>query len=143
MYASTRAKGFTLLELMITVAIIGVLAAISIPSYMSHMIKVRRAAAAACLMEGAQYAERYYTTNMSYDGVVAKIQAGPSPIDTCKKDVAVHYTIGGENNDATKYTLMATPINRQASADTKCGTLKVNHIGKKEITGSGKVNECW
>jgi len=145
MYASSREKGFTLLELMITVAVVGILAAISIPSYMSHMVKVRRAAAAACLMEGAQYAERYYTTNMKYENVITGI-TNPTTgalVNGCMKEIKDHYTITGTDN-ATTYTLTATPINRQASADTKCGALTIDNTGGKKIANTNTaVKECW
>jgi len=155
MYVSTQRKGFTLLELMITVAVIGILAAISIPSYMSHMVKVRRAAAAACLMEGAQYAERYYTTNMKYDGFEGKINGtgtgtgtgtGIDSVLGCKKELEAssHYAIRATlltGSAPTGFTLAAAPQGQQASRDTKCKTLTIDHTGKKEA--GGPVDECW
>ena len=65
-FSSGHALGFTLIEVMITVAIIAVLTAIAYPSYESHVTKTRRAAAAGCLLERAQFMERFYTTNLSY-----------------------------------------------------------------------------
>jgi len=145
MYISTGEKGFSLLELMITVAIVGILAAISIPSYTSHMVKVRRAAAAACLMEGAQYAERYYTTKMSYDGVHTQIiDKDKSPIKGCSDEIGKHYDIQATSEDK-KFTITATPLGEQAKRDQKCNALKIDNLGKKEIIGgtSNNVNECW
>jgi len=137
MYVSPQHKGFTLLELMITVAVVGILAAISIPSYMSHMVKVRRAAAAACLMEGAQYAERSYTTNMKYANMeIDKAFGG------CRNEINTHYELSLKADDKT-YTLTATPINRQLTSDTKCAALTIDNTGAKGITGSGKLAECW
>jgi len=137
MYASPQHKGFTLLELMITVAVVGILAAISIPSYMSHMVKVRRAAAAACLMEGAQYAERSYTTNMKYAGMeIDKAFGG------CRTELNTHYELSLNADDKT-YTLTATPINRQLTSDTKCGALTIDNTGAKGFTGTGELAECW
>ena len=60
-----RARGFTLIELMVVVAIIAILAAIAYPSYTNHVVKTRRAAATACVMEAAHFMERYYTTNLT------------------------------------------------------------------------------
>jgi len=142
MSASTQHKGFTLLELMITVAVIGILAAISIPSYTSHMIKVRRATAAACLMEGAQYAERHYTTKMTYEGFEVNINKSPDSVLGCKKEIEEHYKIVAEFK-TPGFELIADPIKRQLASDTKCGRLSIDQTGKKYVGGTGSVNECW
>src|SRR3546814_11828061 len=60
------ASGFTLLELMITVAVVAILATIAYASYQDQIIKSRRAAGATCLQERAQFLARFYTTNLSY-----------------------------------------------------------------------------
>ena len=63
--------GFTLIELLIVIAIIGILAVIAVSTYQDQIVKSRRAAAAACLQEGAQFMERYYTTNLTYANATA------------------------------------------------------------------------
>src|SRR3546814_7599636 len=62
----TQMRGFTLIELMVVVAIIAILASIAYPAYTDYIVKTRRSAGAACLLEQAQFMERYYTTNMGY-----------------------------------------------------------------------------
>lgn len=134
--SSALQAGFTLIEVMIAVLIIAVLAAIAYPSYDSHVIKSRRAAAAGCLMERAQFMERYYTTNMTY------VDA-PGPAQC--PDLAGHYTVQVDDVAARTYKLEAVPQGRQASKDTKCATLSLTHQGVRGASGSASDDpqQCW
>ncbi len=128
-----KQRGFTLIELMIVVAIIAILAAIAYPAYTQHMVKARRSAGASCLLEQAQFMERYYTTNMSYTGAAL-------PGTPCTNELATHYSFAiSAGPTATTYTVSATPQGAQASNDTTCGTLSVNQAGAKTPTTAG----CW
>jgi type IV pilus assembly protein PilE len=125
------AGGFTLIELMIAVAVVAILAAIAIPSYEWTLAKARRGAAQGCLTEQAQYMERYHSTNMTY-------AAAPAP--SCSSEVGVHYTIAFVGTpDAAGYTLQADPQGRQAEVETKCGTMTIDQTGRK----TGATAECW
>lgn len=135
--------GFTLLELMVTVAIIAILAAIAYPNYQDYVVKTRRSAAAVCLTEVSQFMERFYTTNLRYD-VSTGGSAVTLPALQCMNDIAAHYTISfGAGPTATTYTLQAVPLGGQATRDVKCGTLQLNQAGAKAKTGTGTVAECW
>lgn len=139
--AARRNAGFTLIEIMIVVLIIGVLAAIAYPSYNQHVIKTRRAAAAGCLMEAAQFMERFRTTNMSYAA------AGPAnpTLPACSADVTNFYTIGFNGAaTATTYSLQAVPTAIQR--DTRCATLRIDQRGTKTLNGAADgvtVNQCF
>lgn len=131
------AGGFTLIELMIVVVIIAILAAIAYPSFMEQVVKTRRKAAASCLMEAAQFMERYYTTRLTY--------VGADPVLACETDIANNYTIAAPAGlTATAYSLTVVPQGAQATHDTKCGTLGIDQAGIRTKSGTATaVNECW
>lgn len=130
----TVMQGFTLIELMIVVAIIAILAAIAYPGYNNYVTKTRRAAGGACAMEAAHFMERFYTDKMTYLNAVL-------PQTQCMNDIAANYTIKLDAVTATAYTVQAEPKGTQALRDTKCGTLWLNQVGAKGAAAA--VAECW
>jgi type IV pilus assembly protein PilE len=134
-----RVAGFTLIELMIVVAIIGILAAVAYPSYQEYVVRSNRAKAQGCLVELAQWADRYYTTNMTYSGADGKL-----PLTECRTELAARYDFGFVGlPDATTYILQAKPRGAQATGDTLCGVLSINQLLAKSSSGSGTVKDCW
>lgn len=125
-------KGFTLIELMIAVAIISILAAVAYPSYIEHVVKSRRVAAVGCMLEKAQFMERYYTSHPAagYSGAVP-------PATGCDQELADHYTIGLSGNAAAgSFSLVATPKGAQAAKDTLCGALSIDQTGVRGVKGT-------
>ncbi|QSX75987.1 prepilin-type N-terminal cleavage/methylation domain-containing protein [Lysobacter arenosi] len=136
-------SGFTLIELMIVVAIVAILAAIAYPSYQGHVIRTRRAAAAVCMLEVAQFMERYYTTHLRY---VDDAGAAPTiPATQCRTDLQSHYTIGlADGTVVGAYSVQAVPKGVQAIRDTKCVTLAINQLGAKSESGTAATaTECF
>jgi type IV pilus assembly protein PilE len=121
-------RGFTLIELMIVVAVIAILAAVAYPAYNDQVRKSRRAQAKANLVEYAQLAERHFTVNNSYAGFQAPTNKTP------------FYTVA-TTVDAATFTLTATA--QGAQAQDKCGDLSITNTGAKAKTGSAPLSDCW
>ncbi len=121
-------KGFTLMELMIVVAIVGILGAIAYPSYQDSVLKSRRAEAQADLVELSGFVERFFTTNNSYTAVILPFTSSP-------RTGPASYTLS-KVSGASSYTLTATPLGGQL-ADS-CGTLTLNQIGQQT-----PATNCW
>jgi type IV pilus assembly protein PilE len=126
------ARGFTLIELMIVIAIVGILTAIAVASYDFAVVKSRRGAAQGCLMEAAQYMERYYTTKFTYKDAV---------LPDCSSDVTPHYALSFVAAPDTTFTIQAVPSSDQAAKETHCGTMTIDDKGVKTASISG--GNCW
>jgi type IV pilus assembly protein PilE len=124
------ARGFSLIELMVAVTIIGILMAVAVASYDFAAVKTRRSAAKGCLTEGAQYMERYYTLHFSYVDAV---------LPDCSADVTDYYAVAFNGTpDEDSYSIQAVPNAKQK--DSTCGTLSVDNAGVK---GANDVASCW
>ncbi len=130
-----KTRGFTLIELMIVVAVVAILAAIALPSYSEHVRKTRRTQAKTDLLEIAQGLERQFTLVRTYVGFPTTFNQSPR---TGKK----YYNITYENVTATTYTIVADPVSPQ-TADTKCGKLTLNQLNVKTATGTLGATGCW
>lgn len=136
-----HSSGFTLIELMIAVAIVGILAAIAFPAYQSQVEQTRRTTAKSDLLELSQWMERRYSNGFDYRDTSGSAPAAPSlPFNQSPQDGnTAFYNIGFDSNGVTRdaFTLEATPTGGQVGDD--CGTLTLNEQGVK---GADETN-CW
>lgn len=130
------ARGFSLIELMVSVAIIGILAAIAVPSYTRYVIKTNRSAAQTYMFQLANKEEQYLLDARQYTSTKSDLMSDPA-------EVSRNYTVAISNVTANTYTITATPTGNQLSKDTECGTLTLTQAGAKGISGTGTVSSCW
>ena len=136
--------GFTLIELMIVVAIVGLLTAVALPSYRSYVVRASRGVAKADLMELRQFMERNYTLTNRYDQLPAgtTITITSLPFQVSPRSGATKYNIVfGAGPTQTTYTLTANPTTTQV--DAECGSLSVTGASVMTISGTGDPGNCW
>ena len=153
---SSASPGFTLIELMITVAIVGILAAVAYPSYLEQVAKGRRTEAKAILLQANQWMERFYAENYRYDQNTAAPPVAVTDaalfagrFSQSPPSGGAAYTIGLTDLAAQTYRVQATRTGSMA-ADA-CGDFVINHTGAKGIIDFGPrfanenaaVAECW
>lgn len=122
------AKGMTLMEALIVVAILGILSLIAMPAYQDHITKGRRTDAQIQLMEIKSLQERWRMTNASYASL-AELGGWPD---------SEYYSFSVSNNSASTYRLTATAKGSQASNDPDCKVLSVDQSDTKSPGG-----DCW
>ena len=147
-------SGFTLIELMIAVAVLAILLAVALPSYEDSMRKSRRTDAYTSLNTVQQAQERWRSNNPEYNGLLTEAAtATPPGLGLAATTANSHYAVSLENVGATGYTAVATAISTSSQAkDGACARLRVRinggniFYGAATLTGAfdeASSNRCW
>lgn len=139
-FTSNHQLGFSLIEILIVVSIIGILASIAVPAYNGYIIKGKRSEGRAAIMDAAARQERFYSDCNQYGNIGnANDCTGPTVnINATSESGEYNVTVAlGANNQS--FTLTATPT----FTDTKCTTLTYTSAGVKDFTGPGPIGICW
>jgi type IV pilus assembly protein PilE len=131
-------NGFTIMELMISLAIVALVATIGIPSFNKYIEKAKRADVQTALLELANFMERQYSRNGSYltsGGTPPTLPFTQSPRDSSSPDYQIRLSI----ITSQTYTLEAAPVATSGQINDVCGTLRLAHTGATLPT----TNRCW
>jgi type IV pilus assembly protein PilE len=141
-------RGFTLLELMIVVVIVGILSAFAYPSYMQYVVSTKRTAATSVLLQVADRQQQFFMDNKTYTADMTNLGFSASPLvvgddgrPLTSGNAKSVYTISMSNVAVTTYTITATPLNAQLTRDTDCGALTLDQSLAKGAGGA--VADCW
>jgi len=129
-----KTRGFSLIELLVAVAVIAIIASIAYPSYQEQMQKTRRADAKSALMDAAAKAERHYTQFGNYGGTIAVPAASENG----------YYTIALEPEAGASpqtYIITATSVSPGPQDDDKCGDFTIDQAQEKDVVGASLSKE--
>jgi type IV pilus assembly protein PilE len=140
MRSSKSIKGFTLAELMITVAIVGILSAVAYPSYTSYVSKSNRGESQRELAKIAALQEQYFIDHRTYSNDLELLGFSADPYITSSGNYSISSVIGSFGGVAgVTFTLTATAKQTQLSQDTDCTWLSINENGQK----LAESTTCW
>ena len=152
--SSPGSKGFTLIELVVAIVIVGILAAIAIPAYSTYVAKAHRTDAKTALLDMASLEERFFSTNNNYSQTPSDLGytgALPFPVGSGYYNITVLTVVaavapsGTPNGTPATYTITASAVGNQATADPSCATFTINSNGQQTATGTDPQasTDCW
>jgi type IV pilus assembly protein PilE len=133
----TPLLGFHLLEMLIVLVIIGILAALSVPTYTQYLIHARRFEAENTLVKLAIALEQFHFEHQTYEN------ASLAALGFAEMIAGNHYQLKILSATPYDYELASIPISDWAKKDLLCATLMLNSQGEKSATGTGNIDECW
>lgn len=154
---SARMSGFTLIELMVTVAIVAILGSIALPSYTRYIARAHRADARTQLLQVAQFMQRFYAANDSF----AKDRTNQDVIDQVPDNLKVSPADGTKLYDLTmplgdapltnamSFTIRMVPVSGRVMATDECGTFTLTSTGVRGVivgdaVGNAALRDtCW
>ena len=143
-----RVAGFSLVEMLVVVALIGIIAAVAYPSYTQFVTRSNRTVAHSLMTQIADRQEQFFLDNkryaaglgeLGYAAAAISVNSDSAPVDPADPDRI--YTLQLVNTSATTFTVNAAPALSQAARDETCQTLTLTHRGQKGHTGPG--SDCW
>ena len=138
-----RQNGFTLIELIITVAIIAILAGVAYPSYTDYVYRARHSDAYDCLVDASQRQEEFFYNNNTYTTNLAGLGLAAGVVSCGDGGSYTLTAAAGATGIGSSYLLTATRTGAQ-TGDTKCGDLTLSNIGVKgNLNASRPADECW
>ena len=134
-----KSNGFSLIELMIVVVIVGILAKVAFPAYQSYVLKSHRTAAINAIMDLGSREARYYTTNNAYTTNLTTLGYASAAVTGGTSTTYYNLSVVAASAPAA-ITMMAAPAGTQTS--DSCGTYTYTDLGQKGIT-TGTLSDCW
>lgn len=148
-HAAQGQRGFTLIEIMITVVIAGILAAVAIPNYMQHVGNTRRSAAQVALMDAAQFMQRFYAANNNYgvavNGTAAALPPAMTTVPVGSSGKSIDYNVTLDiTGGGTGFTLTAAPAATGSMVNDRCGKMTLSQTGARGVKdGTDTLAKCW
>ena len=151
----SASRGFSLVELVVTMGILAIIASIAIPSYNSYVLKSHRTEAKTALLDMASMEERFFSTQNVYSTTATDLGYTTFPVTIGNGNVNGDYQIAAPNVTAAvaptaavpagtpaSFTITATAVNTQAN-DSTCTTFTISSTGAQTATPAANAATCW